>query len=70
MINGTDWSYASLSSIRSDQQLEFSVASVFEQFGRVYVKIRRDPKGMPYAFAQYEVRYHPADTTTTGPSYF
>ncbi|MCJ1403889.1 hypothetical protein MMC11_007112 [Xylographa trunciseda] len=45
---------ANLSSIRTDEQLEHSVARVFEQFGRVYVKIRRDNRGMPYAFAQYE----------------
>ncbi|MCJ1435696.1 hypothetical protein MMC27_005071 [Xylographa pallens] len=45
---------ANLSSTRTDEQLEYSVTRVFEQFGRVYVKIRRDNRGMPYAFAQYE----------------
>ncbi|MCJ1396270.1 hypothetical protein MMC18_009159 [Xylographa bjoerkii] len=45
---------ANLSSTRTDEQLEHSVTRVFEQFGRVYVKIRRDNRGMPYAFAQYE----------------
>ena len=45
----------SLSSTRTDEQLEYSVTRVFEKFGRVYVKIRRDNRGMPYAFAQYEV---------------
>lgn len=47
----------SLSSTRTDEQLEYAVIRVFEQFGPVYVKIRRDHRGMPYAFAQYEVRY-------------
>ncbi|MCJ1386787.1 hypothetical protein MMC17_009914 [Xylographa soralifera] len=45
---------ANLSSTRTDEQLEYSVTRVFEQFGRVYVKIRRDNRSMPYAFAQYE----------------
>ncbi|KAI9819208.1 MAG: hypothetical protein M1827_007364 [Pycnora praestabilis] len=45
---------ANLSSIRSDEQLEYSVTRAFEAFGNVYVKIRRDNRGMPYAFCQYE----------------
>ncbi|MCJ1473431.1 hypothetical protein MMC13_002082 [Lambiella insularis] len=45
---------ANLSSTRTDEQLERAVISVFEKFGPVYVKIRRDHRGMPYAFAQYE----------------
>ena len=45
----------SLASVRTDEQLERSVMNVFEQFGTVYVKIRRDTRGMPYAFCQYEV---------------
>ena len=39
----------------TDEQLEFSVREVFQVFGNCYVKIRRDHKGMPYAFCQYEV---------------
>ena len=39
----------------TDTQLEFSVREVFQVFGNCYVKIRRDHKGMPYAFCQYEV---------------
>ena len=27
----------------------------FEQFGNCYVKIKRDSRGMPFAFCQYEV---------------
>ncbi|MCJ1449600.1 MAG: hypothetical protein MMC23_010122, partial [Stictis urceolatum] len=45
---------ANLVSTLTDEQLEFSVTRTFEQFGKVYVKIKRDPRGMPYAFCQYE----------------
>ena len=48
----------SLASPRTDEQLERSVNRVFERFGTVYVKIRRDTRGMPYAFCQYEVTVH------------
>lgn len=41
----------------SDDQLEHSVSEVFQAFGNVYVKIRRDGKGMPFAFCQYEVGF-------------
>lgn len=40
----------------SDEQLERSVAAAFARFGRCFAKIRRDSKGMPFAFVQYEVR--------------
>lgn len=45
----------SLTQSKSDDQLEHSVSEVFQAFGNVYVKIRRDSKGMPFAFCQYEV---------------
>ncbi len=45
----------SLSSSRTDEELQQSVDQVFREFGKVYVKIRRDGRGMPYAFCQYEV---------------
>lgn len=45
----------SLTQIKSDEELEKSVSAVFQAFGNVYVKIRRDNKGMPFAFCQYEV---------------
>lgn len=48
---------SSLSHTRSDDELEVSVKTVFQTFGTVYVKIRRDNKGMPFAFCQYEVRW-------------
>ncbi len=47
--------FISLSQSRTDEQLEYSVTSVFQIFGDVYVKVRRDNKGMPFAFCQYEV---------------
>lgn len=47
--------FDSLSQTRTDEQLEYSVTSVFQVFGDVYVKVRRDSKGMPFAFCQYEV---------------
>ncbi|KAL8659688.1 MAG: hypothetical protein Q9226_000313 [Calogaya cf. arnoldii] len=46
---------ANLTQSKSDDQLEHSVSEVFQAFGNVYVKIRRDGKGMPFAFCQYEV---------------
>ncbi|KAI4248439.1 MAG: hypothetical protein L6R40_000999 [Gallowayella cf. fulva] len=45
---------ANLTQSKSDDQLEHSVSEVFQAFGNVYVKIRRDSKGMPFAFCQYE----------------
>ncbi|KAI9812690.1 MAG: hypothetical protein M1832_000347 [Thelocarpon impressellum] len=45
---------ANLASACTDEHLEQSVAVIFKQFGTVYVKIRRDNRGMPYAFCQYE----------------
>ncbi|KAI9733369.1 MAG: hypothetical protein M1834_003453 [Cirrosporium novae-zelandiae] len=45
---------ANLASSKTDDQLEHSVRDVFSQYGNVYVKIRRDQAGMPYAFCQYE----------------
>ncbi|KAL9118568.1 MAG: hypothetical protein Q9187_004887 [Circinaria calcarea] len=50
---------ANLSTSRTDDQLEHSVQREFSAFGTVYVKIRRDSRGMPYAFCQYE---HLADS--------
>ncbi|KAL9609965.1 MAG: hypothetical protein Q9167_005293 [Letrouitia subvulpina] len=46
---------ANLTQSKSDDQLEYSVSTVFQAFGNVYVKIRRDGKGMPFAFCQYEI---------------
>ena len=35
--------------------LEYKLKDKFEAFGTVYVKIKRDHRGMPYAFCQFEV---------------
>ncbi|PHH82018.1 hypothetical protein CDD82_7274 [Ophiocordyceps australis] len=37
----------------SDRKLEEEVTKVFSQFGIVFVKIKRDGRGMPFAFCQY-----------------
>ena len=49
----------SLPSQLADDVLEFKVKDKFEQFGNVWVKIKRDGRGMPYGFLQYEVRSLP-----------
>ena len=47
----------SLSAQLADDVLEIKVKDKFEQFGNCYVKIKRDARGMPFAFCQYEVRH-------------
>ncbi|POR32900.1 Meiotic activator RIM4 [Tolypocladium paradoxum] len=39
----------------SDRKLEEEVTKAFSQFGIVFVKIKRDGRGMPFAFCQYTV---------------
>jgi hypothetical protein len=39
-----------------DDKLKECLTNSFSKYGKVWIKIRRDPKSMPYAFAQYEVR--------------
>lgn len=39
----------------SDESLEASVTDVFRDYGKVWVKVRRDHKNMPFAFCQYTV---------------
>ena len=34
-----------------------AVTQVFREFGPVFVKIRRDPRQMPFAFCQYTVSF-------------
>ncbi|KZF20498.1 hypothetical protein L228DRAFT_29236 [Xylona heveae TC161] len=50
----TKTDHSSLSSARTDEQLERSVTEAFKEYGNVYVKIRRDNNMMPFAFCQYE----------------
>ncbi|KAI9819383.1 MAG: hypothetical protein M1826_001132 [Phylliscum demangeonii] len=45
---------ANLSTTHSDADLAAAVEKVCEKYGTVYVKIRRDRKMMPFAFAQFE----------------
>ncbi|KAI0020649.1 hypothetical protein F4780DRAFT_779330 [Xylariomycetidae sp. FL0641] len=44
---------ANLPDHKPDSALEAAVTRVFNQFGPVFVKIRRDQKNMPFAFCQY-----------------
>ena len=47
---------SSLMQSETDEQLEYAVTEAFQRFGDVYIKIRRDSRQMPFAFAQYTVR--------------
>ncbi|RDW63853.1 hypothetical protein BP5796_10355 [Coleophoma crateriformis] len=44
---------ANLLATASDEVLTASVTEVFRKYGLVFVKVRRDSKGMPYSFAQF-----------------
>jgi hypothetical protein len=48
--------HLSLHQGQSERDLQSAVQAVFSAYGKVYVKIRRDPAGMPYAFCQFLVR--------------
>lgn len=39
--------------------LNVAVTAAFSKYGTVFVKMRRDPQNMPFAFCQYTVRYQP-----------
>ncbi|KAI9668350.1 MAG: hypothetical protein M1829_005554 [Trizodia sp. TS-e1964] len=45
---------ANLCNKKTDTELEKSVMDIFGQYGQCWVKIRRDNRGMPFAFCQYE----------------
>ncbi|CCX13348.1 Similar to Meiotic activator RIM4; acc. no. P38741 [Pyronema omphalodes CBS 100304] len=45
---------ANLAASQPDEQLMKSLKTHFSRFGRVHVKIRRDGKGNPYSFCQFE----------------
>ncbi|KAI0521140.1 hypothetical protein F5B22DRAFT_644389 [Xylaria bambusicola] len=49
---------ANLPESKSDTVLEVAVTKAFSSFGPVFVKIRRDPKNMPFAFCQYTDSKH------------
>lgn len=44
----------SLVQTQTDDQLEHHVQLAFSEFGTCYVKIRRDERGMPYSFVQFD----------------
>ncbi|CUS15696.1 unnamed protein product [Tuber aestivum] len=45
---------ANLAATQSDEELMKSLQAHFSKFGRLHVKIRRDSKGNPYSFCQFE----------------
>ncbi|KAI1823726.1 hypothetical protein F4861DRAFT_539705 [Xylaria intraflava] len=49
---------ANLPESKSDTVLEVAITKAFSVFGPVFVKIRRDPKNMPFAFCQYTDASH------------
>ncbi|KAI5917536.1 hypothetical protein F4810DRAFT_716380 [Camillea tinctor] len=49
---------ANLPESKPDHTLEASITKAFATFGPVFVKIRRDPKNMPFAFCQYTNSEH------------
>ncbi|KAI2632771.1 hypothetical protein GGS21DRAFT_544195 [Xylaria nigripes] len=49
---------ANLPESKSDTVLEVAITKAFSSFGPVFVKIRRDPKNMPFAFCQYTDSTH------------
>ncbi|CAJ2503918.1 Uu.00g113120.m01.CDS01 [Anthostomella pinea] len=49
---------ANLPEAKSDSVLEAAITKAFLTFGSVFVKIRRDPKNMPFAFCQFTRKEH------------
>ncbi|KAF8419737.1 hypothetical protein EV426DRAFT_719819 [Tirmania nivea] len=45
---------ANLAATRTDEELQKSLQNHFGKIGRLHVKIRRDEKGNPYSFCQFE----------------
>ncbi|KAF8436188.1 hypothetical protein BGX38DRAFT_99410 [Terfezia claveryi] len=45
---------ANLAATRTDEELQKSLQAHFGKIGRLHVKIRRDEKGNPYSFCQFE----------------
>lgn len=48
-------SFLSLAASHTDEDLQKSLLDYFSKIGKVYVKIRRDERGNPYSFCQFEV---------------
>ncbi|KAK3396100.1 hypothetical protein B0T20DRAFT_394650 [Sordaria brevicollis] len=57
---------ANLPEAREDDDLRAAVTKEFSFFGYVYVKIRRDPSNMPFAFCQYTDDAHAQEAVTNG----
>ncbi|CCC08780.1 unnamed protein product [Sordaria macrospora k-hell] len=57
---------ANLPEAREDDDLHAAVTKEFSCFGVVYVKIRRDPSNMPFAFCQYTDEDHAKDAVING----
>lgn len=55
----------SLPEHREDYTLEAAVTKEFQRFGVVFVKIRRDTNGMPFAFVQFTVSNSTIASITT-----
>ncbi|KAI1501658.1 hypothetical protein F5X99DRAFT_408884 [Biscogniauxia marginata] len=61
---------ANLPESKPDHTLEAGITKAFATFGPVFVKIRRDPKNMPFAFCQYTNSEHAEKAMTHGKGLF
>ncbi|KZL81077.1 rna recognition domain-containing protein [Colletotrichum incanum] len=57
---------ANLPEYKDDLTLEAAVIKEFERFGVVFVKIRRDPQGMPFGFCQFTTKENAEDARVNG----
>ncbi|KAK1983389.1 RNA recognition domain-containing protein [Colletotrichum cereale] len=57
---------ANLPEYKDDITLEAAVIREFERFGVVFVKIRRDPQGMPFGFCQFTTKEDAEDARVNG----
>ncbi|KAK1995335.1 RNA recognition domain-containing protein [Colletotrichum falcatum] len=57
---------ANLPEYKDDITLEAAVIKEFERFGVVFVKIRRDPQGMPFGFCQFTTKEDAEDARING----
>ncbi|GKT46050.1 meiotic activator RIM4 [Colletotrichum spaethianum] len=57
---------ANLPEYKDDITLEAAVIKEFKRFGVVFVKIRRDPQGMPFGFCQFTTKENAEDARVNG----
>ncbi|GJD03867.1 RNA recognition domain-containing protein [Colletotrichum higginsianum] len=57
---------ANLPEYKDDITLEAAVIKEFQRFGVVFVKIRRDPQGLPFGFCQFTTKEHAEDARING----